>query len=415
MRTEILMFTVVSLLLASCGSGPGPQVGHDGHGEEAHAEDFERGPHGGRLLRDGDFALEVTIFEEGVPPEYHLYGYAKDQPLPPADFQAEITLGRLGGRVDRFRFAPVADFLRGDGVVREPHSFDVAVVARHAGRQHEWKFESYQGRTTIAPEIAKLSNLVVESAGPAKLREEVELTGTVQARGDRSVRVQPRFPGVVRELRFSVGDKVPRGAVLAIVQSNESLESYGVVAPSGGTVLERGGQVGEVSSSSEPLFVIADLSSVWVELDAFGADLKRLAAGQPVAVEAADGSAQGQGKLVRIAPVASAASQSVRARVLLDNAEGAWRPGQFVRGRVLVAETAVPLVVKHAGLQQFRDFQVVFAQVGDTYEVRMLELGRADRNFVEVLGGLEPGERYVTENSFLVKADIEKSGASHDH
>jgi cobalt-zinc-cadmium efflux system membrane fusion protein len=415
MRTEILMVTVVSLLLASCGSGPEPQVGHDGHGAEAAAEDFERGPHGGRLLRDGDFALEVTIFEEGVPPEYHLYGYAKDQPLPPKDFQAEITLGRLGGRVDRFRFAPVADFLRGDGVVREPHSFDVAVVASHAGRQHEWKFASYEGRTTIAPEIAKLSNLVVEPAGPANLREEVELTGTVQARSDRSVRVQPRFPGVVRELRFSVGDKVPRGAVLAVVQSNESLESYSVIAPAGGTVLERGGQVGEVSSTSEPLFVIADLSSVWIELDAFGADLKRLAAGQPVSVEAADGSAQGQGKLVRIAPVASAASQSVRARVLLDNAAGAWRPGQFVRGRVLVAETAVPLAVKHAGLQPFRDFQVVFAQVGDTYEVRMLELGRADRNFVEVLGGLEPGDRYVTENSFLVKADIEKSGASHDH
>lgn len=415
MRTDTLSVVVVALLLAACGGSAEPTAAGDGHGAEASADDFERGPHGGRMLRNGDFALEVKIFEEGVPPEYHLYGYLKDQPLPPADFQAEITLGRLGGRVDRFKFTPVAGFLRGDGVVREPHSFDVAVVAIHGGKQHEWKFESYEGRTRIAPEIAELSNLVIETTGPAKLREEVELTGTVRAREDRSVRVQPRFPGVVRELRFNVGDRVPRGAVLAIVQSNASLESYSVVAPSGGTVLERGGQVGEVSSTSEPLFVIADLSSVWVELDAFGADLKRLAAGQRVMVEAVDESAQGQGKLVRIAPVASAASQSVRARVLLDNEAGAWRPGQFVRGRVVVAETDVPLAVKRAGLQQFRDFQVVFAQVGDTYEVRMLELGRADRDHVEVLGGLDPGVRYVTENSFLVKADVEKSGASHDH
>jgi len=58
---------------------------------------------------------------------------------------------------------------------------------------------------------------------------------------------------------------------------------------------------------------------------------------------------------------------------------------------------------------------VVFARFGDTYEVRMLELGRGNRDWIEVLGGLVPGTEYVTANSYLIKADIEKSGASHDH
>jgi membrane fusion protein, heavy metal efflux system len=75
----------------------------------------------------------------------------------------------------------------------------------------------------------------------------------------------------------------------------------------------------------------------------------------------------------------------------------------------------VPLAVKKAALQPFRDFTVVFEQVGDTYEVRMLELGEEQLEWVEVLGGLKPGARYVSENSYLIKADIEKSGASHDH
>ena len=66
-------------------------------------------------------------------------------------------------------------------------------------------------------------------------------------------------------------------------------------------------------------------------------------------------------------------------------------------------------------LQRFRDFTVVFAQFGDTYEVRMLELGQQDGEYVEVLGGIDPGTSYVVEQSFLIKADIEKSGASHDH
>ena len=75
----------------------------------------------------------------------------------------------------------------------------------------------------------------------------------------------------------------------------------------------------------------------------------------------------------------------------------------------------MPLAVKRIGLQAFRDFTVVYAQIGDEYEVRMLELGRQDDTWAEVLGGLEPGTSYVTENSYVIKADIEKLGASHDH
>lgn len=403
MRSIAIYACLVALTVGGCDA---PQ--------ETDATAQERGPHGGRLLRDGDFALEVRIFEDGVPPEYHVYAYENDRPLAPTEFDAAIMLKRLGGGVDRFAFKPTGDFLRGDGVVREPHSFDVEVVATHKGREHRWAYDSYEGRTEIAPEIAEASGLRIETAGPATLREQIELTGVVQSRADRVAQVQARFPGVVREVRAGIGERVARGATLALVQSNESLETYAVTAPISGTVLERTAQVGEVTSSA-PLFVVSDLSSVWAELDAYGTDLKRLRIGQTVDVEAVDGSASGSGKIALIAPVASRTSQSVRARVPLANDEQLWRPGQFVSGRVTVAETTVPLAVRKSALQQFRDFQVVFARVGNTYEVRMLELGRRDQEFTEVLGGLEPGEQYVTDNSFLVKADVEKSGASHDH
>jgi len=114
-------------------------------------------------------------------------------------------------------------------------------------------------------------------------------------------------------------------------------------------------------------------------------------------------------------PMANAASQSVVVRALLQNTDGRWRPGMAVTADVTLAERSVPLAVKVAGLQRFRDFTVVFAQFGDTYEVRMLELGQQDGEYVEVLGGIDPGTSYVVEQSFLIKADIEKSGASHDH
>ena len=108
-------------------------------------------------------------------------------------------------------------------------------------------------------------------------------------------------------------------------------------------------------------------------------------------------------------------NQSVIARVSLDNqaADCSWAALSLQRSQW--REREVPLAVKTSALQPFRDFTVVFEQVADTYEVRMLELGETQGEWVEVLGGLEPGAHYVTENSYLIKADVEKSGASHDH
>ena len=112
------------------------------------------------------------------------------------------------------------------------------------------------------------------------------------------------------------------------------------------------------------------------------------------------------------------ALRSDQARLFLaeiNNADGLLGEGLFVTGDIEVETIPVSLAVKRSGLQGFRDFTVVYAKFGEEYEVRMLELGREAGPWVEVLGGLEPGTEYVTEKSYIIKADIEKSGASHDH
>lgn len=86
-----------------------------------------------------------------------------------------------------------------------------------------------------------------------------------------------------------------------------------------------------------------------------------------------------------------------------------------VEGDFTVNALSVPLAVRTKALQPFRDFTVVFAKVGDTYEVRMLELGQKTPEWTQVLSGLQPGTEYVTDGAFLIRSDIEKSGASHDH
>ncbi|HEY6644330.1 efflux RND transporter periplasmic adaptor subunit [Povalibacter sp.] len=387
---------------------------HDEGGHDHGAAEYERGPHGGRVLRDGDFSLELAIYEAGVPPEFRIWLYDDGKLLPPAMSSVRVRLTRLGGDTTEFSFRPDGEFLRGDGIVAEPHSFDVVVKAQVGAQSHEWSFSSYEGRTQIAANTAKAMGVVLVSAGPVTLREQLTLSGTVQADPSRISRVRARYAGVVREIAAQPFSQVTRGAVLAQVQSNESLQNYPILAPITGTIVEQNAQIGEATGDA-PLFTIVDIARVWVELDVFQRELGRIEEGQRVELTDLDGTPVGSGRIARIAPLAVHGSQSVRARVVIDNAAGSLRPGQFVSGVVTVAEVSVPLAVERAALQRFRDTDVVFANIGDIYEVRMLELGRADVRHVEVLGGLAPATAYVTGNSYLIKADIEKSGASHDH
>jgi len=423
MRTVVssclsLAALLAALVLSGCSPGARETADPEGGSHAAAPAEFERGPHRGRLLRDGPFALELQIFEEGVPPEYHVYLFREEKPLPPDAAQVTVQLTRLDGEVNDFSFAPQGDFLRGNGVVHEPHSFSVVVTAEEGGRNHRWTFDSFEGRTTIPEATARAAGISTEIAGPATLADTLVLTGRLVPNAERVRSVSARFAGAIRDVHRSVGDTVRAGERLATIESNESLETYALTAPIGGVITERRANPGE-NAGSEPLFVITDYSVLWAELNLFPRDLSRVKVGQRVALKSVDGEISGEGTVVRVAP-AGGAQQGVTgsvytARVAIQNSDRKWSPGLFVEGAVQIGQTSVPLAVKRSGLQGFRDFTVVFAQVGETYEVRMLELGRQDDTWVEVLGGLKPGAAYVAENSYLIKADIEKSGASHDH
>jgi cobalt-zinc-cadmium efflux system membrane fusion protein len=392
--------------------------GHDdhghGHGHGAHEDEPEQGPNGGRMLREGEIALELKIFEDGVPPEYRAWLYRGEQRLAPAAGQLEVRLTRLGGVVDTHRFTPRGAYLVGDGVVYEPHSFDVEVRARIDGSSVEWRYESLEGRTRIAAAIAEEAGIRVAPAGPGVIRDAHEVQGLLTPIEGRHARLSARFPGPIRSVTVGVGDPVRAGQVLATIESNASLGSYPITSPLDGVVLSRTANPGEIAGEA-PLLEVADLSALWVDLHLFGGDAQHIVAGLPVTVTRLSDGVSAATTLDRVLPATATASQSTVARARLDNADGLWRPGAAVRARVTVAEDAVPLVVPLAALQRFRDWEVVFVRIGEDYEIRPLELGRRDGQHVEVLGGLDPGAEIVVAQSYLVKADIEKAGASHDH
>ncbi|MDV5861551.1 efflux RND transporter periplasmic adaptor subunit [Pseudomonas aeruginosa] len=408
---RLLSLSILCLLVVGC--SPQEQQNKEEPKASLASADYERGPNNGRMLREGNFALEVTIFENNAPPQYRLYAYIDGAPLNPQAVNATIRLKRLDGEINDFTFKAEGDYLAGNGEVTEPHSFDVEVTAQHGGSSYQWEFDSYEGRVTIPAAIAKDAGIEVQEAGPATIRDIAKLTGTVAFDTNRYATVRARFPGIVRSVNAQVGEQVKKGQVLATIEGNDSMRAYSVTAPISGIVLSRSTNVGDVAEAGI-LFELADPSQVWVDLRAIGSDAEELSPGQSVRIKTATSKWEIKGEIKNLLPTAGVA-QSVMARIEVPNAEGHLRPGMTVLGEVELSAKDVPLAVKESGLQRFRDFTVVFASIGESYEVRMLELGDRDGEYVEVLGGLKPGTRYVAEQSFLIRQDIEKSGAGHDH
>lgn len=481
-RTLVMaLVTMTSLAAISCGGGTGKAT-----------QDAEKGPHGGKLLSKGSFALEVQIFEEGVPPEYRLYGFDGGKPLDPKEFSATIVLKRLE-RTDTINFTPRGDYLLGDKEVVEPHSFDVTVKATRDGNAYDWTFSSYEGRTEIKPEELKGAGVEIERVGPMRMKSIIELPGQIALNADKTAHVVPRLRGVVTEVRKNLGDQVTRGEVLAVIDSGDlatakqahiasmhrlelarisaereealwkkkisseedylitkhafeearityqastqklaalgitaaeieslttgtgNLARYELRSPLTGTVIEKHVSAGEAVEGTETIFNVADLSTVWTEITVAPNHLVSVRSGQPVVVHWEDQDIEVPGTVTYVGSVLGEESRSARARVVISNPDGMWKPGLFVTVHLSESETDVPMAVKASALQTFRDWDVVFVKVGDLFEARPLELGRREGEWVEVLGGLTPGQEYATTNSFVVKADVMKSGASHDH
>ncbi|WP_438958629.1 efflux RND transporter periplasmic adaptor subunit [Porticoccus sp.] len=380
---------------------------------EAQEAEPEKGPHRGRMLRDGDFAVELAIFETGVPPEFRVWvsDDGESVSLDAVDLQVKLT--RLGNVVDDIRFRAEGDYMRGDTVIYEPHSFVVTVIAQYQGKTYRWDYDNFEGRTLIGDGVAEAMGIATEAAGSATLHQTIRVYGQLVLPPDAKRQIQARFDGEIKQMQVNRGDRVSKGQALVTIESNESLKPYQITAPINGVVSEQFASSGE-QTAGRTLLEITRTDTLLAELAVYPMDRNKVNGKAPVTISL-NGFDQ---SLTTTINGSRTALREDQARLLLaevNNTEGLFSEGLFLAGDIEVETFSVPLAVKRSGLQGFRDFTVVYAKVGEEYEVRMLELGREAGAWVEVLGGLEPGTLYVTENSYVIKADIEKSGASHDH
>ena len=559
-------------------------VGHDPRenksaSESEHASPIARGPHGGWLFSENGLQVEVKIFETGIPPQFRVYVTdAAGKMVPLNEVDMTISLNRLD-RVDEIHFKPVGKYLLGDMTVVEPHSFDVKIHARWKEQIYKWEFSQIEARAELPEEAIKNADITIQTAGSAKLKNLLNLSGEIGLNEEKVVHIVPRLDGVVKKVFKDLGDRVTVGDVLAIIESREladakinylaatkqanlakldlerqtlilkntnqmldllqkkldleevyrelkdlqigrsrellipayaklslaksvylrekklfekgisseseyllavenyksgeakyialrekiaydgqwavrqkkrtdemetlklqmarqklfvlgltnqevgtlsnqkehSFIQYELRSPLGGVIIQKHLTTGEAVKNDDDVFLLADFSEVWANIAIPAKDLKYVKLGQNVVVKDENLGIEAKGNLTYLDSIIDEKNRTVTGRVVIPNPKGHWRPGTFVTLKLVLEERTVPLAVPTKAIQTIRDWSVVFVKYGNFFEARPLELGANDGHWVEVLRGLTKGELYVAQNSFVVKAEIEKSSAVHEH
>ena len=278
--------------LAACG-------GNNQQNPAAEEGTAERGPNNGRLLSDGDFSLELAIYETGVPPEFRVWATSAGQPLDPGNVELRVMLTRLGNQVDDISFSPQSDFLRGNAVVYEPHSFVVSIEATYADKHYSWEYDNLEGRTRIDRQTAEAFGLETMVAGPAVIEETVSVYGHILPNEQLVRQVSARFEGEIQTVNVSLGESVQKGDILATIESNDSLRAYSITAPIAGVITEQAAHADE-QTGGRRLFTIVDVSSVWADLAIFPNDRSQVNIGANVSVAPAAGGASTESTISRI-------------------------------------------------------------------------------------------------------------------
>ena len=197
--------------------------------------------------------------------------------------------------------------------------------------------------------------------------------------------------------------------------SGGNLTRYEIRSPIDGIVTAKDISVGEVLKDDSSIFTVADLATVWAEMTIYAKDLNVVKVGQKAIVKATAFDSQSTGTISYVGSLVGEETRAATARIVLPNPEGVWRPGLPVNIDLIAGEVDVPVVIASEAVQTLEDKPTVFVREGDQFEPRPVQLGRSDDKWSEVIAGLKPGEQYVTKNSFILKAELGKGEAEHEH
>ncbi|MHC4680574.1 MAG: efflux RND transporter periplasmic adaptor subunit [Planctomycetota bacterium] len=199
-------------------------------------------------------------------------------------------------------------------------------------------------------------------------------------------------------------------------QPEEAFTTYSMIAPFNGTIIRKHIVLGEVVDDASETFVIADLSTVWVDLDVNQKDIESIRIGQPGEVLQDSNTSGVRSKVSYVDQVLDPTTRTAVVRMELDNTEGRYRPGTFVTGKIHIQPRNEGIVVPTGAIQIVNDQSCVFVKTTEGFALRYVTIGHRDTDRVEILSGVSSGEQVVTRNAFQLKAELTKQAVSgHGH
>jgi len=197
--------------------------------------------------------------------------------------------------------------------------------------------------------------------------------------------------------------------------SSSVSSSVALRAPYDGVVVERPVVAGQSVDETRLLLTVADLSQVWVEAAVPGVNLAQVSAGMPAKVSIAAQPRELEGTVSFVGPVLGEATRMATARVILPNRDGRLRPGMLADVDLMGQPGNVAVTVAADAVQTVHERTVVFVRTGAGFRAQDVSVGRSDGKRTEIVKGLDAGTPYASAGSFVLKADLGKGEAEHDH
>ena len=464
----------------------GSRIESTAHRGGERQEDPNKGSHGGKLFKEGDFGLEAVLAGDSGESRLRIWLLNKDKPLPNNAIKVSATITRLTGEKQTLNFIPDKDSLVSREVVAEPHAFEISIIADTSTGPFRFVLSQEEGKVDFSETQIKAASIGIDTAGPARIKSALQLPGEIRLNEDRTSHVVPRIAGVVESVQVSLGQAVRRGQVLAVIASpaaseqrselqtaqkrltlakttyerekrlweqkvsaeqdylqatqalheaeiavvnaQQKLSALGMTsslsgglnrfelrAPFDGLVIEKHLSLGEAVKEDAAVFTVSDLGQVWAEISVPAKDLPLVRVGEKVTIKATAFNASATGTIILVGSLIGEQTRMAKARVILSNPKGAWRPGLFVSAEVTASEADVPVTVASDAIQIVGDRSVVFLKVNGGFIAQPVQLGRSDGKRVEILQGVKPGALYASEGSFVVKSELGKTAAEDAH
>jgi len=251
-----------------------------------------------------------------------------------------------------------------------------------------------------------LSGIKIAQAHKGAVDKKILLPGEITFNQDKIVRIIPRFSGVVIETKKQIGDHVKKGDEIATIESNESMTSYPVNSPITGQIIDKQISAGEFADNGTVLYIIADVSDVWVNLTVYPNTSRYVRKGQDLHITDLDGNIRTDGTISYISPMLSCDTQTLTARAVLNNHKGTYHPGTYVTGEILI-ESEESLIVKKDAIQIVDGFKTIF-KVNEAGEFVSSDVvcGDIGDEYVQIISGIDEGESYVADGAFSIKAHL---------